>query len=39
MTKSFGIVMESFHCVFSFIISHAYLCLYSVLVKMNEIVT
>ena len=29
MTKSLGIVIESFHCVFSFILSHTYLRLYS----------
>ena len=29
MTKSLGIVLESFHCVFSYILSHTYLRLYS----------
>ena len=29
VTKSLATVLESFHCVFSFILSHTYLCLYS----------
>ena len=33
MTKSIGIVLESFRCVFNFILSHTYLRLYSVLAK------
>ena len=31
MTKSLGIVIESFRCVFSFFLNHTYLCLYSIL--------
>ena len=32
--KSLGIVLESFRCVFSFILSYTYLCLYSVLAEI-----
>ena len=38
MTKSVGIVLESFrYAVFSFILSHTYLHLYSVLAKKEII--
>ena len=37
MTKSPGVVLESFRCVFSFILSHSYLNLYSVLAEKIEI--
>ena len=37
--KSLGIVLQSFRFVFIFIISHTYLCLYSVLLKKKEIVS
>ena len=37
MTKSLGIVLESLRCSFSFILSHTYLSLYSVLAEKEEI--
>ena len=36
MTKSLGIVLESFHCVFSFILSHTYVHLYSKLAEKER---
>ena len=36
VTKTLGIVLEIFRCVFSFILSHTYLCLYSVLAKKER---
>ena len=35
-TKTLGTVLESFRCVFSFILSHTYLRLYSVLAKKER---
>ena len=36
MTKSVGIVLESCHCVFSFILSHTYLHLYSIIAEKER---
>ena len=36
VTKSLGTVLESYCCVFSFSLSHTYLCLYSILAKRKK---
>ena len=36
MTKSLGIVLESFRCVFSFIVSHTNPCWYSDLAEKER---
>ena len=34
-----GIVLESFRCVFDFILSHTYISLYSILAEKKEMIT
>ena len=36
VTKSIGIVIVSFCCDFTYILSHSYLCFYSVLAKEKK---